>query len=147
MLEYDDDEEWGDYNWGNDDYWYQNDDLSSSSGVSVLLVDPPGGIGRHPAIRVGEYLFLTTSQMKRRGESGYVELPQGEGGLEKTSFVNLNNKFDYNSCNTICEIGELSVEMWNEISTVLERYHPDIDLENLSLDEEFDDYDDWDWES
>ena len=27
-----------------------------------------------------------------RGESGYVELPQGEGGLERTSFVNLKNK-------------------------------------------------------
>ncbi|MAE79318.1 MAG: hypothetical protein CL967_06095 [Euryarchaeota archaeon] len=139
------DDGWDDYNWDDDYDWYQDDDLSSSSGVSVLLVDPPDGIGRHPAIRVGEYLFLTTSQTKRRGESGYVELPQGEGGLERTSFVNLNKKFDYNSCNTICEIGELSLELWNEISTVLERYHPDIDLDNLSLDEDFDDYNDWDW--
>ena len=136
MLGYDD--SWDDFNW-DDDY------VSSSSEVSVLLVDPPDGIGRHPAIRVGEYVFLTTSQTKRRGESGYVEIPQGEGGLEKTSFVNLINKFDYNSCNTICEIGVLSVEMWNEISTELGRYHPEIDLENLSVDEDSDDDNEWDW--
>ena len=143
MLGYDD--SWDDFNWDDDYDWYQNDDLSSSSEVSVLLVDPPDGIGRHPAIRVGEYVFLTTSQTKRRGESGYVEIPQGEGGLEKTSFVNLINKFDYNSCNTICEIGVLSVEMWNEISTELGRYHPEIDLENLSVDEDSDDDNEWDW--
>ena len=143
MLGYDD--IWDDSNWDDHYDWYQNDDLSSSSEVSVLLVDPPDGIGRHPAIRVGEYVFLTTSQTKRRGESGYVEIPQGEGGLEKTSFVNLINKFDYNSCNTICEIGVLSVEMWTEISTVLGRYHPDIDLENLSVDEDSDDDNEWDW--
>jgi hypothetical protein len=143
MLGYDD--IWDDSNWDDHYDWYQNDDLSSSSEVSVLLVDPPDGIGRHPAIRVGEYVFLTTSQTKRRGESGYVEIPQGEGGLEKTSFVNLINKFDYNSCNTICEIGVLSVEMWNEISTELGRYHPEIDLENLSVDEDSDDDNEWDW--
>ena len=143
MLGYDD--SWDDFNWDDDYDWYQNDDLSSSSEVRVLLVDPPDGIGRHPAIRVGEHLFLTTSQTKRRGESGYVEIPQGEGGLEKTSFVNLINKFDYNCCNTICEIGVLSVEMWTEISTVLGRYHPDIDLENLSVDEDSDDDNEWDW--
>jgi hypothetical protein len=143
MLGYDD--IWDDSNWDDHYDWYQNDDLSSSSEVSVLLVDPPDGIGRHPAIRVGEYVFLTTSQTKRRGESGYVEMPQGEGGLEKTSFVNLINKFDYNSCNTICEIGVLSVEMWNEISTELGRYHPEIDLENLSVDEDSDDDNEWDW--
>ena len=143
MLGYDD--SWDDFNCDDDYDWYQNDDLSSSSEVSVLLVDPPDGIGRHPAIRVGEYVFLTTSRTKRRGESGYVEIPQGEGGLEKTSFVNLINKFDYNSCNTICEIGVLSVEMWSEISTALGRYHPDIDLENLSVDEDSDDDNEWDW--
>ena len=143
MLGYDD--IWDDSNLDDHYDWYQNDDLSSSSEVSVLLVDPPDGIGRHPAIRVGEYVFLTTSQTKRRGESGYVEIPQGEGGLEKTSFVNLINKFDYNSCNTICEIGVLSVEMWNEISTELGRYHPEIDLENLSVDEDSDDDNEWDW--
>ena len=143
MLRYDD--SWDDFNWDDDYDWYQNDDLSSSSEVSVLLVDPLNGIGRHPAIRVGEHLFLTTSQTKRRGESGYVEIPQGEGGLEKTSFVNLNEKWDYNSCNTICEIGVLSVEMWSEISTVLGRYHPDIDLENLSVDEDSDNDNEWDW--
>jgi hypothetical protein len=143
MLGYDD--IWDDSNWDDHYDWYQNDDLSSSSEVSVLLVDPPDGIGLHPAIRVGEYVFLTTSRTKRRGESGYVEIPQGEGGLEKTSFVNLINKFDYNSCNTIREIGVLSVEMWNEISTELGRYHPDIDLENLSVDEDSDDDNEWDW--
>ena len=143
MLGYDD--IWDDSNWDDHYDWHPNDDLSSSSEVSVLLVDPPDGIGRHPAIRVGEYVFLTTSQTKRRGESGYVEIPQGEGGLEKTSFVNLINKFDYNSCNTICEIGVLSVEMWSEISTVLGLYHPDIDLENLSVDEDSDDDNEWDW--
>jgi hypothetical protein len=57
----------------------------------------------------------------------------------------LINKFDYNSCNTICEIGVLSVEMWNEISTELGRYHPEIDLENLSVDEDSDDDNEWDW--
>lgn len=143
MLGYDD--SWDDYNYDDDHDWYQNDDLSSSSQVSVLLVDPPDGIGRHTAIRVGEFVFLTTSRTKRRGESGYVEIPQGEGGLDRTSFVNLNNRFDYNSCTTISEIGLLSVEMWSEISTVLRRYHPDIDLENLSTDEDTDDYNDWDW--
>jgi len=126
-----------------DDYdWNQNDDLSSSSQVRVLLVDPPDGIGKHTAIQVGEHVFLTTSRTKRRGETGYIEIPQGEGGLHKTSFVNLNIRFDSNLCTTLREIGRLSIEMWREISIVLKRYHPDI-VENLPADEETDDYDDW----
>lgn len=129
MLGYDD-------TWDNDYDWAQDDNVSSSSQARVLLVDPPDGIGRHTAIQVGEYVFLTTSKTKRRGESGYIEIPEGEGGLNKTSFVNLNNRFAYNSCTTLHEIGQLSVEMGGEISNELKRLYPDIELENLSTDED-----------
>jgi len=125
---------------GFEDYWDDDDNVSFFCPPCVILVNPPDGIGRHPAIQVGEYVFLTTSQWKRRGESGYVEIPEGEGGLKRISFLNLNNRFDCNLCTTIHEIGQLSDEMWVEISNELKRLYPDIELENLSADEDTDDW-------
>ena len=126
---------WEDYS-----YWEEDYD-TSSSGVKVLFVDPGNGINRHPAIEIQGFVFLMTSQQKRRGESGYLEIPEGEGGLKCTSFLNLNQRFDFESCMIIREWEDLSNEIMDEIYLELNRLHPDIVIDNQSEDEYDDDWD------
>ena len=128
-----------------DDYPYWNNDISSS-GVKVLFVDPGNGINKHPAIRIQEYIFLMTSQRKRRDEPGYLEIPEGDGGLDRTSFLNLNQRFDFESCTIIGEWRELSIETMDKVYDELERLHPDIEIVNRNHDDDYHDYeDDYSW--
>ena len=55
--------------------------------------------------------------------------------MKCTSFLNLNQRFDYESCTIICEWEDLSGEIMNEIYLELNRLHPDIVIENQSEDE------------
>ena len=126
---------WGDYSYGEEDY------ESSLSGIKVLYVDPGNGINKHPAIEIQGFVFLMTSQQKRRDESGYLEIPEGEGGLKCTSFLNLNQRFDYDTCTIINEWEHLYSEIMDEIYLALNRLHPDIVIENQSEDEHDDDWD------
>ena len=126
---------WDDYS-----YWEGYDD-TPLSGVKVLFVDPGNGIGEHPAIEIQGIVFLMTSQQKRRDESGYLEIPAGEGGLKYTSFLNLNQRFDFESCKLISEWDDLSNEIVDEIYLELNRLHPDIVIDNRSEDEYDDDWD------
>ena len=61
--------------------------------------------------------------------------------MKCTSFLNLNQRFDYESCTIICEWEDLSGEIMNEIYLELNRLHPDIVIENQSEDEHDDDWD------
>jgi hypothetical protein len=132
--------------WDEDSNWDYDDNLSSPSGVKVLFVDPGGGIGRHPGIEIQGVVFLMTSQQKRRGESGYIEIPEGEGGLKQTSFVNLNERFGYDSCTIQFDLDYLSVEITDEIYSELNRLHPDIVINNQSNDEDDDDWNYHNWD-
>jgi hypothetical protein len=126
---------WDDYS-----YWDEDDD-TSSEGIKVLFVDPGNGINRHPAIEIQGFVFLMTSQRKRKGEPGYLEIPEGEGGLRYTSFLNLNQRFEYDSCTIICEWECLSSEIMDEIYVEVNRLHPDIAIQNQTEDMYDDDWD------
>jgi hypothetical protein len=114
-----------------------DDDLSSHSEVKVLFLVPGNGIEKHPAIEVQGSVYLFTSVQKRRGEFGYLEVPEGEGGLKCTSFLNIKDRFDLESCTILCEWEYLSNEIMDEIYSELNRLHSDLAIENQS--NEYDD--------
>lgn len=113
-----------------------DDDSSSHSEVKILFLVPGNGVEKHPAIEVQGYVFLFTSVQKRRGEFGYLEVSQGEGGLKCTSYLNLNVRFDLKSCTILCEWGNLSNEIMDEIYAELNRLHSDIIIDNPSNEED-----------
>ena len=130
-----------DDSWNENPCWSYENDSSSSSGVRVQFVDPGGGIGMHPAIDINGIIFLMTSNQKRRGEAGYIEIPEGEGGLQQTSFLNLNERFDYDSCTIKFPLEYLSTEIMNEIYPELNRLHSDLAIDNQS--DKYDDVSDY----
>jgi len=111
-----------------------DDESSSNSGIKVQFVDPGDGIGTHPGIELNGFIFLMTSNQKRRGVPGYIEISAGEGGLNQTSFLDLNRRFKIDSCTIQFDLEYLSTEVMDEIYPELNRLHSDILIDNPSND-------------
>ena len=109
-----------------------DDESSSNSGIKVQFVDPGDGIGTHPGIELNGFIFLMTSNQKRRGVPGYIEISAGEGGLNQTSFLDLNRRFEIDSCTIQFDLEYLSTEVMDEIYPELNRLHSDIIIDNQS---------------
>jgi hypothetical protein len=131
------DEKWDDlYNSSWDE---QYDDHHESDYISTFPITyTKFEFGEHPSIIVGDFVFCITSQSKRYGQLGYLELPQGEGGLYKTSYLNLNERYSLSSCTVKYELGCISTEMWDSISHELSKRYPDLDFDGYQseIDEE-----------
>ena len=66
-----------------------------------LIINIPFRFGCHPGIIIGKtsYALLvaccTTRRYAEFGEENYVEIPEGEGGINHDSFVNCRQVFDF----------------------------------------------------
>ena len=66
-----------------------------------LIINVPFPFGNHPGIIIGKtrYALLvaccTTRKYPEYGEENYVEIVEGEGGINHDSFVNCRQVFDF----------------------------------------------------
>jgi hypothetical protein len=111
----------------NDDYWdddYWDDDFcdEEAPSIGVFFANIPE-VGLHPVIINGSNVFTMTSRTKRRGDPKYFEIEKGDGGLNKTSFLNLEERHEKGICAIQFSMGLLSVETSSEIIDKINRLH------------------------